>query len=145
MSGFITAPVFLPPAPPLSNGINGQVLTIVGGARAWATPGGGTVKQGYLGTYLSDAPSAGAHTNYNPAGFGAGVGRLDIDTAAGNVEIVSLIGTSDGQLLNITNIGPNLLQLDSPGFRFPGSFTVPKFDAVLVCFYGGTINLWCLA
>ena len=145
MSGFLFAPVFLPYQQPLENGADGDVLTIVGGQRAWAPASGGGVKQGYLGTYLEDAPTAGAHVNYNPTGFGPGVGRLDIDTTAGNVEIVSLFPGADAQLLNITNIGANLLQLDSPGFRFPRFFTVPQFDNVLVCFYGGTINLWCLA
>lgn len=145
MSGFFAAPQFEPVQPPLFDGAVGDVLTITSGGRAWAPASGGGVKQGYLGSYLSAAPAGGTYTNYNPAGFGPAVGRLDIDTTAGNVTIASLVAGTDGQLLNIRNIGANTLTLASPGFQFPGSFTVPQYDAVLVCYYGGSINKWCLA
>lgn len=143
MSGFLFAPVFLPYQQPLDNGADGDVLTIVGGSRAWA-PGGGGGSTGYLGTYITVAPAAGSYTNYNPAGFGPGVGRLDIDTSAGNVELVSLIAGTDGQLLNVSNTGPNTLLLDTPGFRLPGQMAIVENDAQLLCYYAGSINKWCM-
>ena len=145
MSGFLFAPVFLPYQQPLENGADGDVLTIVGGQRAWAPASGGGVKQGYLGTYLSAAPAAGSYTLYDPAGFGPGVGRLDIDTSGGNVTLVSLTPGSDGQLLNVSNIGANELILDVPGFRLPGQMYIPKFDAQLLCYYAGSVNQWVMA
>lgn len=144
MSGFFLAPQFEPVAPPLFNGADGDVLTIVSGTRAWA-PGGGGVKQGYLGAYLLASPAAGAYTAYDPAGFGPTIGRLDINTGAGVVTINSLIAGADGQMLNVTNTGGNNLIFPSGGTRLPGTMYIPENDSLLLCYYAGSINLWCLA
>lgn len=154
MSGFIRAPQFLPGEPPLQNGTNGQVLTIVAGKRAWAAGGGGGGTTGYLGTYVTTAPTAGVHNDFAIAGFGAGVGRADIDTTAGDVELTGLAAGTDGQLLNVRNIGANNLILDplnagSAGanqFQLPGQlYVAPQYEAILLCYYGGAINKWCMA
>lgn len=145
MGSFLVPPQFQPTEPPLFNGADDDVLTIVGGVRTWAPGGGGGGTTGYLGTYIHDAPAAGSHTAYAPAGFGPGVGRYDVDTSAGDVEFVSLTPGTDGQLLNITNIGANNLILDTPGFRLPAQMFIVENDAQLLCFYGGTINKWCMA
>lgn len=151
MSGFFLAPQFEPVAPPLFNGAEGDVLAIVGGQRAWSS--GGTAKQGYLGSYISVTPSAGIHANFAPAGFSPTVGRLDIDTSAGNVELTGLVAEADGQLLNVSNIGPNALILDplnagsvaANQFRLPGQMYIsPQYDSILLCYYAGAINKWVL-
>lgn len=152
MSGFFLAPQFEPVAPPLFNGAEGDVLTIVGGQRAWG-PGGGGVKQGYLGSYIASAPATGVYNNYTPAGFSATVGRLDIDTTSGNVELTGLVAGADGQLLNVSNIGANALILDplnggsiaANQFRLPGQMYIsPQYDSIFLCYYGGAVNKWVL-
>lgn len=145
MSGFLFAPVFLPYQQPLDNGADGDVLTIVGGSRAWAPASGGSVKQGYLGSYIEEALGAGTYTDHAPAGFDPGVGRYDVVTT-GTVILAGLVTTSDGQMLNIRNFGTGVLELASPGFQFPGTIVLPtQYDAQLVCYYGGSINAWCMA
>src|SRR5579863_7478308 len=116
---------------------------MVGGVPKFAAGGGGGTT-GYLGTYITDAPTPGVHTGYTPTGFGAGVGRYDVDSTAGNIEFASFTAGTDGQLLNVCNIGVNVVLLDTPGFRLPGQMAIPQFDSILLCYYGGSINQWCL-
>lgn len=153
MGGFVNAPQFLPVEQPLRNSPTpGYVLTIqANGTRGWSPGGGGG--GGGIGSYLEDAPTAGVHNNYNPTGFGSTVGRLDIDTTAGDVELTGLQAGTDGQLLIATNIGANNLILDplnagsSAGnqFRLVGQMYAAQYDAILLCYYGGTVNKWCMA
>lgn len=149
MSGFLVAPVFLPIRQPLQNGAPGNVLTITAnGERAWVAGGGGGV-----GSYLEAAPAAGTYNDYAPAGFGSTVGRLDIDTGAGDVELTGLLAGSDAQLLIVTNIGAHNLILDplnvgsaaANRFRLPGQMYLPQYNAQLLCYYTGTVNKWCQA
>lgn len=152
MASFLRAPQFLPVEPPLENGDVGDVLTISSGhTRVWAPGGGGG--GGGVGTYLEDAPTAGVHNNYAPAGFGATVGRLDIDTTAGDVELTGLLAGNDAQLLIVTNIGANNLILDplnagslaANQFRLVGQMYAAQYDAILLCYYAGSVNKWCMA
>jgi hypothetical protein len=143
MGGFFAPPQFTPIEPPLPNGPDGDVLTIVGGSRAWAPASGGG-SSGTLGAYITDTPAAGAHVGYAPAGFTDETGRLDIDTSNGDIEIVTLTQGTDGQLLNIGNTGNNALQLDNSGFRVPGSnLNISPGSSELFCWYD-TVNLWVL-
>ena len=150
MSGFFRAPQFLPIEPPLQNGSVGQVLTIsAAGKRVWAAGGGGGSG---IGTYYSSAPAAGV---YNDVALAAGVGRWDIDTTAGNVEItgIALSGVADADLLIVSNIGPNLVLLDSLDsgssaanrMRLIGQIALPQYAPQLLCYYGGSVNKWCAA
>lgn len=153
MGGFLVAPVFEPIEPPLWNGAPGTVLTITsGGRRAWLPGGGGG--GGGVGTYLLVSPAAGVYNDFDPTGFGTGVGRLDIDTTPGDVELTGLLAGTDAGLLIITNIGANNLILDplnaasaaANRFRLPGQIYVsPQYEAMLLCYYGGTVNKWCMA
>jgi hypothetical protein len=147
VSGFLFAPVFLPYQQPLENGAEGDVLSIVGGQRAWAPGGGGG---GGVGTYATSEPAAGIHNNF---AIGAGVGRYDIDTTLGNVELTGIVAGTDGQLLIVTNIGANILQLDSLNagslsanrMRLPGNMVLVQNNAQLLCYYGDSVNKWCQA
>jgi hypothetical protein len=139
------------------NAIAGTGITITGNlASPFATisaTGGGGGTQGYLGTFITNAPASGVINNFAPAGFGAGVGRLDVDTTAGNVELTGLTAGTDGQLLNVRNTGANNLILDSLNggsaaanqFELPGQMYIPQYDSILLCYYGGAINKWVMA
>lgn len=148
MSGFLTPAQFSPIEPVLPNGTAGQVLTIVSGRRAWAAGGGGS--GGSLGPLQTFIAAAGANNNVAAT---AGVGRLDVSTAAGAANITGIAAGTDGQLLNVRNTGANLLTLNSDNagslsanqIQLPADLSLPQYDALLLCYYGGSINKWCLA
>lgn len=85
-----------------------------------------------LGTILNYAPAAGALNNVNPGGAfpldgsGNAVGRLNVDTTAGNTEWTGLVAGTDGIPVLITNLGPNNLQLDNAN---AGSTAANRFAA----------------
>lgn len=66
------------------------------------------------GTRLVYAPAAGVLNDVNPGGAwpSTGIGRIDVNTAAGNSEWTGLAAVSDADGVLITNLGPNNLQLD---------------------------------
>lgn len=151
MSGFLSSPTWNPPKPPISLGTTGQVLTMVGGSPAFANASGGG---GSLGSYLAAAPATGTYNNYNPAGFGTSVGRLDISTTSGNVTLTGLAAGTDGQLLNLRNTGANnliLRQLNAGSsganqFAIPAdNYTLTQYGSIFLCYYGGSVNQWCQA
>ncbi len=81
------------------------------------------------GSILNFAPAAGVLNNVNPGGtwFSALIGRLEVDTTAGNAEWTGLVAsTVDGYGVMITNLGPNNLQLDSAN---AGSTAANRFIA----------------
>lgn len=151
MGGFLVAPVFLPIQPPLPNGTAGQVLTIsASGRRVWAAGGGGGSG---IGSYLAPTTTTGVYNDYNPTGFGSTVGRLDLDTTSGNIELTGIAAGSDAQLLIVTNIGVNMVLLDSLNagsgaanrMRLIGQIALPQYASQLLCYYAGSINKWCAA
>lgn len=149
MISFLNPPTFNPPVYAIPLGTTGQVLTMVGGRPQFSGAGGGG---GGVGTFLANAPTAGVKNNFNPPGFGVGVGRLDIDTTAGDVELTGLASGADAQLLIVTNTGANNLILDPQSalsvaanrFRLPGQMFINQFDAFLLCYYAGGVNRWCM-
>lgn len=153
MSGFFTAPQFQPIEPPLFNGPEGDVLTIVSGTRQWAP--GAPAPTPAIGTLIDASPGTGVFNDFDPAGFGPSVGRLDIDTSSGDVELTGLIAAADAQLLIVSNIGSgghNLIldPLDASSaagnqFRIPGQMFINDLDGFLLCYYAGTVNKWCMA
>jgi hypothetical protein len=149
MGGFFVPPQFLPVEPPLFNDTDGKVLTMVGGRRKWAMPGsGGGASIGPLQTYVA---TAGANNNVPAL---ANIGRLDVDTTAGAANITGIAAGFDGQLLIVRCIGanPKYLTLNSMNagssaanqLQLPADLTLPQYDGILLCYYGGPINKWCL-
>ncbi|MGH9780198.1 MAG: hypothetical protein ACRD33_00130 [Candidatus Acidiferrales bacterium] len=114
---------------------------------ATGSGGGGGVT---FGTYLEYAAAAGETDNTDPAGFGPGVGRLDVDTTAGAATFTGLIAGADGQGLIISNIGANLLTLDALSgsslaanqFRAPGNIALIENQSQLFVYYAGSVNKW---
>ncbi len=151
MGSFFVPPQFSPIEPVLPNGTNGSVLTIVGNRRAWAAAAAPPASLGTRAVYVT---AAGANNNIAVA---AGVGRLDIDTSAGAASLtgIALSGVTDGYLLNVRCIGanPKYLTLNSMNagssaanqIQLPSDLTLPQYDALLLCYYGGSINKWCMA
>lgn len=148
MSGIFYAPQFQPVEPPLFNGDEGDVLSIVGGTRQWAPATAPGTPGGYLGGFIADASHAAGGTvaGYQPTGFSATTGRVDILTNNGATLTLSSLGAgTDGQLVNYTNTGPGLIIFSAAGTRLPGDMYVPQNDSLLLCYYAGAINNWCLA
>lgn len=149
MGSFLTAPVFLPIQAPLPNGTAGQVLTIgANNQRVWAAGGGGGSA---IGTYFASSATTGVFNNFAIA---AGVGRLDLDTTTGDIELTGITAGTDGQLLIVRNkAGTNNVILDSENagstaanrMQLPGQMFLPLFDSFLLCYYAGTVNRWCMA
>lgn len=105
----------------------GWMLSASHGVRA----GGFTLPLGLFtgGVVITYAPPAGIINNVNPGGAWPlpSVGRIDVDTTAGNSEWTGLLATAtDGQGVLIRNIGANLLQLDELN---AGSLAANQFDA----------------
>lgn len=149
MSEFFTPPVFNPPAYEIPLGTAGQVLTMVSGVPRFAAGSGGG---GGVGTYFLSPATTGVINNFVIA---AGVGRVDIDTTTGNIELTGIAmtgGNVDAGLLIVRNIGANNVILDSENagstaanrMQLPGQMFLNKFDSFLLCYYGGTVNRWCM-
>lgn len=123
----------------------GVIVYSDGNGHYFTIPRFPTASSGPTSGYLSTAPAAGSYTNFNPSGFGPTIGRLDVDTTAGDVTLVSIIGTTDGQVLTVANSGPNNLILTT-GFRLPSQpFVIPTNDAQQLTYYAGSINEWCMS
>lgn len=145
MGGFFTAPTFTPPVPPIRLGTTGQVLTMVGGFPAFAAG-----SAGLAGTYLAYASASGSLNNVAPAGFGSGVGLLDVTLAAGAATWTGLTAGADRQMLVIANADTvNALTLAALNagssaanrFRFSGDLVLPALSAVLLV-YSNTAAQW---
>ena len=104
------------------------------------------------GSVLNYAPAAGTLNNVNPGGTwpSALIGRLDVDTTAGDVIFTGLVAISDAVGILITNIGANLLTLahlnggSLAANRFNGStdLILPSNARTMAVYFGGAINLW---
>lgn len=111
------------------------------------------VASSLAGTYLSAAPASGSTNDYNPAGFGATVNRLDLDTTAGNATLTGLIAGTDNQIVLVSNTGANNLTLDATSsassaanrFRASDLMVIPPNGSMYVIYYGGTVNRWVIA
>jgi hypothetical protein len=151
MGGFVPAPTFDPPQPPIAVGSFGETLQVLASGRVGFGAGGGG--GGGIGSYLKVAPAAGSYNNYNPAGFGSGVGRLDVDTSAGIVTLTGIQAQSDGQLLNVRCVGANVLNLTAFSglslagnqIALPASAQLPQWGAILLIYYAGNVNNWVMA
>jgi hypothetical protein len=111
-------------------------------------PGGGTVTTGLFGggTLLTYASPAGVSNNVNPGGAwpSGTIGRLNVDTTAGNATWTGLVAEpKDGYGVLITNIGANVLTLDSLNagssagnqFQYVGNLALPQYDNCLIVYY----------
>jgi hypothetical protein len=84
-----------------------------------------------------DIPSAGTYDNVT---VGKNVGAYDVDTTDGNVTITGITAGSDGQILTVTNTGPNLLTLaalnagsaSANRFRFAADLSIPQNDSLTI-------------
>ena len=112
------------------------------------SPGTGVTS---VGGFSSFAPAAGATNNANPgSGFPALLGRIDVDTTAGNANWTGLLAGVDGQIVIIRNTGANNLVLNNQNasstaanrFSAAADFTLVPGDAVWVVYYGGSVNRW---
>lgn len=143
----------MPISPPLVRltSIGGTVtLTPTDGVGVVNLEVAGGTSGGFLPGYLLVAPTAGVHNNFNPgAPWPTGIGRLDIDTSAGNIELTGLVAGTPGQMVLIRNVGANNLQLDNNGassagnvFASNGNLIVLPNGRTLAVWYGGTVNKW---
>ncbi len=119
-----------------------------------ASGGGGTPGAGVTGVggYSSYVSPAGAQNNVNPgSGFPLLLGRIDVDTSAGDANWTGLLAGVDGQIVLIRNAaGANNLTLNSQNAsstaanRFAGSgdFVLPAGGAIWVIYYAGSVNRW---
>lgn len=139
MGGFLTPPAFTPPVPPIALGTTGQVLTMVGGFPQFAAGSGGTA-----GTYLSYSSAAGSLNDVNPAGFGSGVGLLDVTLTAGDATWTGLTAGADKQELVVSNndathsltlAALNAGSAAANRFRNSGDLVLPPKTAVLLVYY----------
>ncbi len=104
------------------------------------------------GGYLAYVSAAGAQNNVNPGGgFPAAVGRLDVDTTAGDTNWTGLLAGSDGQIVIIRNsAGANNLTLNSENagstaanrFTGVGDFVLGAGVPIWAIYYGGSVNRW---
>lgn len=133
-------PTFKPAFFSIPLGSAGTVLTSNGADAEPSFQGSGG---GGIGAYLKYILAAGTTSNLKPASdWPNSYGRLDLDTSAGDATLDALAIGNDGQMLAITNIGPNVLTLT--GFRFPTSLELPQYGAVLAVYYAQDVNLWVL-
>lgn len=122
---------------------------MVGHVPRFAAAGGGG---GGVGSYVLSGVTTGV---YNDFALAAGVGRLDLDTTTGNIELTGISATNavDGQLLIVTNIGVNSVLLDSLNagslaanrMRLIAQIILPQYAPQLLCYYAGSVNKWCAA
>lgn len=98
---------------------------------------------------LQLAVAAGTYNNYNPSGFDATVGYLDI-TPSGSVVITGIEAGDDGQYLVVTNLsGTHTLILNSLDagslaqnrMRLPGNLSLVPNNGVCLR-YSKTLSLW---
>lgn len=128
----------------------GKVLTVQADGTLAFAPGSG----GGVGSLISYAPAAGPSNDVNPAGFSSSVGRVEVDLTLGSANWTGLLAGSDGQIVLVSVIAPNLtantLTLNnqnagsSAANRFRGSDdTVIVFGNTLqIVYYAGTVNRW---
>ena len=77
------------------------------------------------------------------------IGFLEVDTTAGNAAVTGVVATSDGQILTISNTGPNLLTLPANSgssilgnrFRFPSTIGIVPNGSYTVR-YSQSLGLW---
>jgi hypothetical protein len=144
VGGFFTPPAFTPPVPPIALGTTGQVLTMVGGRPQFTSPGG------TLGSYLAYVSATGTLNDVTPAGFGGGIGLLDVTLPSGPATWTGLAAGVNHQELIIANADTvsalTLAALNGasqPGnqFRNSGDLFIPPLAAVLLVYYT-TPALW---
>lgn len=143
-----TPPAFKPAVPPIPLGAPGTVLTSNG--LTAATPPTFQPAAGGAGAYITYVAAAGASNNVNPAGFGAGVGRVDVDTSAGPASFTGWIAGTDGQqvLVGITGANPldinalNAGSLAANQFRENADTTYLQNQTFLMVYYAGAVNKW---
>lgn len=155
MSGFFSAPAFVPNVPPIPLGTNGQVLTMVGGLPEFAAASAG----GAVGTArVAVALAAGATNNLLPiaAWPGSGAtqyGRLILTAPSGAANVTGLAAGNDGQWIVIANHdGANNITLNSLNgassaanqFSYAADLILPP-GASVVAVYDGTLAKWVLA
>jgi len=143
-------PTFNPAKFLIPLGAAGTVLTGNGvtAAPTFQLPGAAGIVE--LGPYLSVASVSGVTNNFNPGGAWPTIGRLHIDTTAGNTELTGLIAGTDGQMVLIRNTGANNLQLDNANagsaaanqFQAIGDFVMIQNGRVFAVYYAGVINKW---
>lgn len=113
------------------------------------TPGTGITSVGGFSAFVSPA---GGQNDVNPgSGFPALLGRIDVDTSAGNANWTGLLAGVDGQIVVIRNAaGANNLTLNNQNagstaanrFAAAGDFTLVPGNAIWVIYYGGSVNRW---
>jgi hypothetical protein len=153
MSGFLTPPTFTPPVPSIPLGTTGQVLTMVGGVPAFATPGAGG---GTFAGRVAYASPAGANNNVSPPvvlpATWLTTHRLIVTLAGGNANWTGLLAGADGQLLLVTNAdAANSLELDAQNggslaanqFLYQFSIVLGPGVSKLLC-YDATLAKWLL-
>lgn len=97
---------------------------------------------------VSDAPSAGAHNDYAPTGYGATTGFIEI-TPAGVANITGLLAGYHGKIVILSNLSANNITLNSlnAGSLAANRFRLP-FDLILsqnssqAFRYNSTVALW---
>lgn len=103
------------------------------------------------GTLVSVVLAAGATNNYSPAGFGAGVDRLDLNPSSGAANLTGFIAGADGQEVTVSNIhATNAITLNNQSasstaanrFRASDDIVISAGNALLLKYYGGTVTRW---
>jgi|KBSMisStandDraft_5_1062788.scaffolds.fasta_scaffold00738_25 hypothetical protein len=119
---------------------------MVGGFPAFATG----ASNGKAGTYLAYASAAGSLNDVAPAGFGGGVGILDVTLPSGDATWTGLTAGADRQVLTIANADAvnnlTLAALNSGSvaanqFRFSGDLVLPALASVRLV-YSATAAKW---
>lgn len=105
------------------------------------------------GSLITYASAAGVSNDVNP-GSGwpsAGIGRLNVDTSAGNAEWTGLAAPPiDGYGVLIKNVGANQLQIDNANagslaanrFDMSGNLILTQNQQVIAIYTSGSVNLW---
>jgi len=120
-------------------------------AGSGGSPGTGVTSVGGFSAFVSPA---GAQNNVNPgSGFPAAIGRIDVDTSAGDTNWTGMLAGVDGQIVIIRNAtGANNLTLNSESagstaanrFTAAADFTLPAGGAIWAIYYAGSVNRWVL-
>lgn len=115
----------------------------------YVATGGGS---GAIGTLVAFSSAAGAANNVNPGGgFPTSIGRVDVDTTAGDGNWTGMLAGTDGQIVIIRNAaGTNNLTLNSQNagstaanrFAAASDFTLPAGAAIWAIYYAGSVNRW---
>lgn len=108
---------------------------------------GGAGWQSSVPLYKDDAALVGAVNNY--ALPGVSDYTLDIDTTAGNVNITGFVSQRHNQTLYISNIGANILTIDSLNggsvvanqVRGQGDFSLPQYGTITIRYSAG-VSKW---